>query len=71
MIVCSCNLLTDRDIRAALDKPNAPERVRDVYTSLGCAAKCGGCAGSINRLINEALAEREESEVVAERRDAA
>jgi bacterioferritin-associated ferredoxin len=71
MIVCSCNLLTDRDIRAALAKPNAPERVRDVYTSLGCAAKCGGCAGTINRLINESLAEREDNEVVAERRDAA
>jgi bacterioferritin-associated ferredoxin len=71
MIVCSCNLLTDGDVRAVLEKPNAPDRVRDVYTSLGCAPKCGGCAGSINRLINAALAEREESEVVAERRDAA
>jgi bacterioferritin-associated ferredoxin len=53
MIVCSCNLLTDAKIREALTRPNPPKRVRDVYATCGCTAKCGGCAGSINRLINE------------------
>jgi bacterioferritin-associated ferredoxin len=71
MIVCSCNLLTDAAIRASLEKPNAPERVRDVYASLGCAPKCGGCAGSINRLINEAKAECAENGGAEEQRDAA
>ncbi len=71
MIICSCNLLTDAAIRDALDKPNAPERVRDVYASLGCAPKCGGCAGSINRLINEVKAETGEGGGAAEQRDAA
>lgn len=70
MIVCSCNLLTDAAIRQALDKPNAPQRVREVYATLGCAPKCGGCAGSINRLINEAKTYDEERGAV-ERRDAA
>ena len=69
MIVCSCNLLTDARIREALAKPNPPERVRDVYAACGCAAKCGGCAGSINRLINEAKAV--ESKPVAAELDAA
>jgi bacterioferritin-associated ferredoxin len=71
MIVCSCNFLTDADIRASLARPNAPERVRDVYASLGCAPKCGGCAASINRLIGEAQAEAEVNGIVDEQRDAA
>ena len=71
MIVCSCNLLTDVEIRASLAKPNAPERVRDVYAALGCAPKCGGCAASINRLISEAKAEADANAVADERRDAA
>jgi bacterioferritin-associated ferredoxin len=70
MIVCSCNLFTDADIRALLAKPNAPARVREVYGALGCAAKCGGCAGSINRILNEA-ADRKEDQAVVEQLDAA
>jgi hypothetical protein len=31
-----------------------PRRVCDVYASLGCAAKCGGCVGTICALISEA-----------------
>ena len=54
MIVCSCNVLTDVDIRASIATLNGPRRVCDVYASLGCAAKCGGCAGTICALISEA-----------------
>ncbi len=54
MIVCSCNVLTDVDIRASIATLDRPGRVCDVYASLGCAAKCGGCAGTICALISEA-----------------
>ena len=54
MIVCSCNVLTELDIRASIAALNGPRRVCDVYASLGCAAKCGGCAGTISALISEA-----------------
>jgi bacterioferritin-associated ferredoxin len=54
MIVCSCNVLTDVDIRAAIATLCGPRRVCDVYASLGCAPKCGGCAGTICALISEA-----------------
>jgi bacterioferritin-associated ferredoxin len=54
MIVCSCNVLTDVDIRASIATLDGPTRVCDVYASLGCAAKCGGCAGTICALISEA-----------------
>jgi bacterioferritin-associated ferredoxin len=54
MIVCSCNVLTDDSIRASIATLDAPARVCDVYASLGCAPKCGGCAGTICALISEA-----------------
>jgi bacterioferritin-associated ferredoxin len=54
MIVCSCNVLTDVAIRTSIATMNGPRRVCDVYASLGCAAKCGGCAGTICALISEA-----------------
>src|SRR5271156_1785826 len=54
MIVCSCNVLTEVDIRASIATLNGPRRVCDVYASLGCAAKCGGCAGTISALISQA-----------------
>jgi bacterioferritin-associated ferredoxin len=54
MIVCSCNVLTDVDIRATIATLDGPRRVCDVYASLGCAAKCGGCAVTISALISEA-----------------
>ncbi len=54
MIVCSCNVLTDVDIRASIATLDGPRRVCDVYASLGCTAKCGGCAGTICALISEA-----------------
>lgn len=57
MIVCSCNLLTEAEIREALSQPDGPACVRDVYESCGCAPVCGGCAGAIANLLEEARAE--------------
>jgi bacterioferritin-associated ferredoxin len=54
MIVCSCNVLTDVEIRASIATLKGPRRVCEVYASLGCTAKCGGCAGTICALISEA-----------------
>jgi bacterioferritin-associated ferredoxin len=54
MIICSCNVLSDQDVRAAV----AAERMRStsrVYDCLGCRAKCGGCARTIRRIMDEAL----------------
>jgi bacterioferritin-associated ferredoxin len=54
MIVCSCNVLSDQDVRSAA----AAERIRStsqVYGCLGCSAQCGRCARAIRRLMDEAL----------------
>jgi len=57
MIVCSCNLITEAEIRHALGRPDGPDCVRDVYESCGCAPVCGGCAGAIAKLLEETRAD--------------
>jgi len=54
MIVCSCNVLSDQDVRAALDGGEAPRTTGQVYGCLGCSAQCGRCARTIRRIIDEA-----------------
>ena len=56
MIVCSCNVLTDHDVRSTLsDNEGAPRTTGQVYQCLGCSAQCGRCARTIRRIMNEAL----------------
>jgi bacterioferritin-associated ferredoxin len=60
MIVCSCNVLTDQDVRSTLsDSADAPRTTGQVYQCLGCSAQCGRCARTIRRIMNEALGEAE------------
>jgi bacterioferritin-associated ferredoxin len=55
MIVCSCNVLSDRDVRETLTRDAAPRTTCQVYRCLGCSAQCGRCARTIRRIMNEAL----------------
>lgn len=56
MIVCSCNVLTDNDVRSALAETDTPPRTAgQVYGCLGCSPKCGRCATSIRKIMDEAL----------------
>ena len=50
MIVCSCNVLSDQDVRSAVEAERRRSTSR-VYGCLGCSAQCGRCAGTIRRLI--------------------
>jgi bacterioferritin-associated ferredoxin len=54
MIVCSCNVLSDLDVRSAVEA-EAPRSTSQVYGCLGCSAQCGRCARTIRRLMDEAL----------------
>jgi bacterioferritin-associated ferredoxin len=56
MIVCSCNVLTDHDVRSALSGAEAARTAGEVYGCLGCSAQCGRCARTIRRIMTEALA---------------
>jgi bacterioferritin-associated ferredoxin len=54
MIVCSCNVLTDHDVRTAVNT-GAPRTTGQVYGCLGCSAQCGRCARSIRKIMDDAL----------------
>ena len=56
MIVCSCNVLTDHDVRTALSAAQTPRTTGQVYGCLGCSAQCGRCARTIRKIMDEALA---------------
>jgi bacterioferritin-associated ferredoxin len=55
MIVCSCNVLTDQDVRAAVSADTRPRSASQVYGCLGCSAQCGRCATTIRQIMDEAL----------------
>ena len=56
MIVCSCNVLTDHDVRGAVNAVvDFPRSAKQVYGCLGCSAECGRCARTIKSIIDEAL----------------
>jgi len=56
MIVCSCNVLSDREIRSVIDSaPARPATANQVYGCLGCSPQCGRCARTIRKIMDEAL----------------
>jgi bacterioferritin-associated ferredoxin len=56
MIVCSCNVITDHDIRNAVSAADDVVRhAKQVYGCLGCNAECGRCARTIKTIIDDAL----------------
>ena len=56
MIVCSCNVLSDDDVRNAVcTAEQLPRNAKQIYGCLGCSAECGRCARTIKTIIDEAL----------------
>ena len=56
MIVCSCNVLSDHDVRNAVSAAgDLPRHPKQIYGCLGCSAECGRCARTIKTIIDEAL----------------
>jgi bacterioferritin-associated ferredoxin len=49
MIVCHCAVVTDRDVREALNAGAAT--VRDVCRATGAARRCRGCLSSIEAIV--------------------
>jgi bacterioferritin-associated ferredoxin len=54
MIVCSCNVLTDKAIRTACHAER-PRTTGEVYGCLGCSPQCGRCARTIKAIMDQAL----------------
>lgn len=56
MIVCSCNCLTEAQVRESCTRPEgAPRSTFEVYKCLGCSPKCGTCARTIRKIMDETL----------------
>jgi bacterioferritin-associated ferredoxin len=52
MIVCSCNVLSDHEVRTVVS--TATYRTPShVYGCLGCRVRCGRCAHTIRRIMDE------------------
>ena len=51
MIVCSCNVISDREIRNAAFAAHAPAGMTEVYRRLGRTPGCGRCKHSIKDLV--------------------
>ena len=56
MIVCSCNVFSENEIRRALASAVRPPRVSQVYGWLGYARQCGRCARTIRKIMHETCA---------------
>jgi bacterioferritin-associated ferredoxin len=54
MIVCSCNVLSDTQVRAAVAEAT-PRSAAQVYGCLGCSPQCGRCVSTIRRIMDDAL----------------
>jgi bacterioferritin-associated ferredoxin len=56
MIICSCHVLSDEEVRTAIAKSDiSPRTASEVYGCLGCSPQCGRCARTIRRIVDEAL----------------
>ena len=54
MIVCSCNVLSDVQIRTTIGDPAAnPKTPGQVYRCLGCSPQCGRCARTIKAMLED------------------
>jgi bacterioferritin-associated ferredoxin len=53
MIVCLCNGLSEREVRAAAAKLGG-DGVGELFRALGCRVRCGKCVPSMAEIAREA-----------------
>ncbi|CAM5762727.1 (2Fe-2S)-binding protein [Bosea minatitlanensis] len=57
MIVCSCNVLSCRQIRGTVGPDGSgPRTAGEAYDCLGCSPDCGRCAREVRAILAEARA---------------
>ena len=54
MIVCSCNVIRDCDIRAAAQR--GCKDAESAYRAMGCEFECGGCKDLADEIVEQARA---------------
>ena len=53
MIICSCNVFSDQQLRSALAKATQRLRMSQIYDCLGGSPQCGQCAHTIKRIMEQ------------------
>jgi bacterioferritin-associated ferredoxin len=53
MIICSCNVVSDHEVRTAMASGAPPRTTGELFRYLGCSAQCGRCARSIKQILDE------------------
>ena len=51
LIICSCNVLSDSQVKSTIASTKSCARIKHVYASLCCTAKCGRCARTIQAIL--------------------
>jgi bacterioferritin-associated ferredoxin len=56
LIICSCNVLSEAQILAALQTEGngRPRSAGEAYRCLGCAPRCGRCVETVRALVAKA-----------------
>ncbi len=55
MIICSCNVFSDGEVRALLELRPPAAGTAQVFRGLGHQPQCGRCARTIRKIMHEAL----------------
>jgi bacterioferritin-associated ferredoxin len=55
VIVCSCNVLSEAQVRDAVAADMGPRKTIEVYRCLGCSPQCGRCARTVRAIMDQAL----------------
>jgi bacterioferritin-associated ferredoxin len=55
MIVCSCNVFSDQQVRSTLAKATQQMRMSQIYDCLGNGVQCGRCAHTIKQIMSSKL----------------
>jgi bacterioferritin-associated ferredoxin len=55
MIICSCNVLSDQQVRSTIAKTTQQMRMSQIYDCLGSSAQCGRCAHTIKKIMSSKL----------------
>jgi bacterioferritin-associated ferredoxin len=52
MIICSCNVFSDQQVRSTLAEATQQLRMSQIYDCLGSGARCGHCAHTIKQIMS-------------------
>jgi len=56
MIVCHCRVVSDRQVRAAIE--HGAEHIEQITAACGAGSDCGGCHQRLEKMLDTACRER-------------